>query len=459
MTHDDDSVKGRRWITEVGIQQISEYSDIECSILLKTEEISGLVTRPVQASRPNIVKELVTKCSPVEAIPGLTLKKLDATSARGFLAEVERLDRRHPLVVVSPLRSGRFIVDPDRLRALLVGLADVIIVPHEQDSFELEKLVGARYGAWGGAVNIIYQARNHKNGVICDSSIQIAKRLQDLQETGVNIDSYLLAMVTHKTNAANARKHISLEKVSHATLQAKLRAAIAGSKSSAEVSEYVQLLELADEDLSRLKDEIAELDRSLEVKENEIFSLTSQVDGLKHALDGQRQSSLMPDPESLDVLTRFRELLLPIIGSDKPKPTPEDSINLISALFPERITFLESAYDAARESRDFNNPARAFGLLWKLSSSYWEALSEGKGEQFAMKCFGKNEYAQNEAGALSIDGRRRRTFSYEDEEILMEKHLKIGIKDSLTETLRVHFHWVSDRKMIVVGHCGKHLDF
>ena len=43
--------------------------------------------------------------------------------------------------------------------------------------------------------------------------------------------------------------------------------------------------------------------------------------------------------------------------------------------------------------------------------------------------------------------------------ILMEKHLKYGVKDSLAETLRVHFEWLADEKKLVIGHCGKHLNF
>jgi len=41
----------------------------------------------------------------------------------------------------------------------------------------------------------------------------------------------------------------------------------------------------------------------------------------------------------------------------------------------------------------------------------------------------------------------------------MLKHLKIGTKDSLSETLRVHFEWIAKEGCIVVGHCGGHLPF
>jgi len=39
----------------------------------------------------------------------------------------------------------------------------------------------------------------------------------------------------------------------------------------------------------------------------------------------------------------------------------------------------------------------------------------------------------------------------------MFRHLKIGIADDPTQTIRVHFHWDATRRKIVIGHCGEHL--
>ena len=41
----------------------------------------------------------------------------------------------------------------------------------------------------------------------------------------------------------------------------------------------------------------------------------------------------------------------------------------------------------------------------------------------------------------------------------MERHLKVGVRDSAATTLRVHFEWIAKEKRIVIGHCGKHLNF
>ena len=45
LSHRDDTVSGRKWITEVGIRQEAAGRPIECSILLKTDEVSARVFR------------------------------------------------------------------------------------------------------------------------------------------------------------------------------------------------------------------------------------------------------------------------------------------------------------------------------------------------------------------------------------------------------------------------------
>ncbi len=122
---------------------------------------------------------------------------------------------------------------------------------------------------------------------------------------------------------------------------------------------------------------------------------------------------------------------------------------------------LDTAINSAKESDrgGFRFGGKAFELLSKLANEYWQALADGKGDQHAKAAFGHNAYAQNEGQALSGPGKLRRTFAYHGKTFLMEKHLKSGVKDSMAETLRIHFEWVAEEKRLVIGHCGKHLDF
>ena len=81
------------------------------------------------------------------------------------------------------------------------------------------------------------------------------------------------------------------------------------------------------------------------------------------------------------------------------------------------------------------------------------------GDIQARTVFGKNEYAAKESETVMANKamKRQRTFTYEGQDVEMFRHLKIGVDDDVTRTIRVHFHWDSEKQKIVIGYCGKHL--
>jgi hypothetical protein len=70
-----------------------------------------------------------------------------------------------------------------------------------------------------------------------------------------------------------------------------------------------------------------------------------------------------------------------------------------------------------------------------------------------------DDYAAKDKGVLSAKGKTLRTFEYNGEKFFMESHLRDGVKDSAAECLRIHFAWSAKERLIIVGHCGGHLDF
>lgn len=454
LTHADDQVSGRRWSTEIGLSQESESSPIHCSFLLKTDEVSAKVTSPIQVTRPLLVEQLASSCNPSSDTPGLRVKRLDEESASAFLIELERQERRSPIVIVSANRDGKYSVTPDRMRSILVGIADVVEVPLGVNTYAIEKIIGRQYSAWGGAINIVFQSRRGERGDFCETKRYRQSDIESLSEDGKNIESEILAAVTHRTNLPYSWRHFSLEVVNQAILRGQLSRSIQRAQQSDGATEYVELLIEADKEIQIKGQEIVELQLGMEERDSEIRKLQSEIDSLKYALSG-RQSASDTNDEDLSALTPLRSAVTALVSKN---PTLEQSLTLISALFPDRIIVLENAYDSAQESRNFKYCTKAFDLLWNLVNGYWEALASGKGDMHAKTVFGHNAYAQNEGDVLSSEGKKRRTFIYRGRDIEMFKHLKIGVKDSIAETLRIHFEWMPDEKRIVIGHCGKHLD-
>lgn len=130
---------------------------------------------------------------------------------------------------------------------------------------------------------------------------------------------------------------------------------------------------------------------------------------------------------------------------------------VIENLYGNRCIVLESAKESARDMDRFEHGRRLLDMLRRLVTEYRSKLIEG-GDNEARKVFGNNEYAAKESETVMGNQamRRQRTFAYDGKQVEMFRHLKIGIEANVARTIRVHFHWDSDREKIVIGYCGEH---
>lgn len=458
LTHGQADAPGRRWVTEIGFIQISDADVITCSVLLQTEEVSAKVSFPIQATRPRIVETLISNCNPVGSTPGLTVTRVTNDNAAAFSHEIERESRKHPLVLVSSDRRGDYLVAPERMQSILIGLAQVIEIATDTDTFELERLLSRRYSAYGGAINIIFPYQKTADGGFCRTRLLRPDLLEELSEQGTQIESETLATITHQTNLPNSWRHISIEKVKQELLHTRLHSAIKKVGNSGDLAAFEVLLQEASAAENQKSDKLEATRAELEEMTATADKLRFEIEGLKYALSG---SQLRTDTQPEEVAAALEPLRTLVTSLAVDTPTLEQVLRLTVSLFPDRIVALETAFTSAKESDDggFSEGGGAAKLLMKLANDYWPVLASGGGDQQAKGIFGQNSFAAKESETLSRTGRTRRTFNYLDRDFLMEKHLKIGVKDSTAKTLRVHFDWVAEEKKIIIGHCGKHLDF
>lgn len=453
-------VPGRQWSTEIGIKQDLPDAPFQFSILLQTHEISARVTAPIQPTRPHIVEELVRNCSAVPSTPSIRARSLDENNAKAFLQSLEHSSREVPWIIISPTRDGKYLVNGKRLRSLMLGIAEVFEIPAKTDTFDIQDIIGSKYAAWLGAVNIIFPSRKTQGKAFYDSFKLVSEQLQSIADEGRTAEGEIFSIVTHRTNLPNSWRHISPAAVANAKLRAQLHTSIKKAQTSTEAAEYAELLIEADkelkvkgEELSALRLEYEGKEEEVLQKEDEISRLESDISGLKHALSSRKPSNdLGGHTENLESLRSA------VLAATNNEIGLEQALYLISVLFPERVIITESALSSAAASHSFQYGSKAFELLKKLVTTYWEDLSAGRADSEARKIFG-NSYAAKESESLSNEGRRRRTFVIDGQPIEMLRHLKIGVKDSAAQTLRVHFEWISPSKKIAIGHCGAHLDF
>jgi hypothetical protein len=104
---------------------------------------------------------------PVGQTPGLGIVCLTEENAAAFPYDVEHEARRLPLVQISHNQAGRAPMSPERLQALLAGLAQVIEIPANANTYKIEEVVGRKYSAFGGAINIILPYRKIGDAGFC----------------------------------------------------------------------------------------------------------------------------------------------------------------------------------------------------------------------------------------------------------------------------------------------------
>lgn len=446
-TYLGDRVAGRKWVTDIFVEQrggaLTRFgAQLACQCNIDDPGFDH--------SRPRIVRELIESLAVEADSEALTNEFVPVSNE-----EVEQLSgllynpaRRLPVIVVSVDDEGGAQVSLERLANRLSGTAHLRSISSEP-SFELTRTVGKRMSVFNGAIRIYMPGLEAETEDpfkhplwLCPSSgnnpraiDQIAARVLPLgfRDADGSGRFWRVGLLRQAVSRAVANAGIgSREDQLLAEIDA-LRAETEASKETAQAAEALMNEESVK--LSTLQSDYAQL-------EEENISLRDRIKRL-----GQVGSRTTTPLASEDVWSVFEK-----------EPSLETSLRIVSALFADRVVVLESAFESARDSFRFRHRAKAFELLWSLCTSYWMALSQGESDVTARKCFGA-AYAAKESDTLSKGGRVRRTFGYEGVDIEMERHLKIGVADNKSDTLRIHFEWLGEKRLILIGHCGAHLNF
>jgi hypothetical protein len=460
----DEKVKGRQWTTEVGVKVLGDVLDLSC--VVKTDEHSTLVASPVGASQPRLIRYVAANIAKAKdadfdvSVPGVELKNVgpDRDSYVALEAEIERKDRNGPIVLVSPTKDGRYLVNTADLQEKLTGLAQVVQISPEFNSYAMAGVLGEGRSAWGGAINLSYPPT--PMGVV-RGRLFLADTINGWGDTQLSRISHVLAWVTSNTNIPRLYGHIRPEGVMQLSLRRRMAAA---RERSAQMS-AAQLRQ----ELEQAAKQAAEQAKNLDDVWNECIQLEGRISLYKDELESAQDELAKKDftIQSLkdqlgragdDSTSAVNAERLVAIVSRKAPPSPLECIELIEVLYGDRCVILASARSSAEKASQFMFGRELLDLLNRFVTTFRSALMEG-GDNQARNIFGKSEYAANESETVmnSKSLKRKRMFEYEGKHVEMFRHLKIGVADDVTKTIRVHFCWDAGRKKLVIGHCGGHL--
>lgn len=440
-------------------------------------------TMPPIAGAPRVVSWLLSQngpdLSPVE-LAGAETIKVSADVAEDVVAHLIATQTRSiPVVVVTTrVQDGSYLANPLTLAQRLSGLARVVQTADLNADKSLLLALTKRgfpgmFGVSDGAVRLFLpqlsthdspfrhrlwtRARLEGSGssaaeVLAGEIAEAAVRgilpagflwtveRYDLTESRARLERVLAEVPQSSASTVTARLHAE-----HERLRAELAlAAMQVSELSEKLREereanYREVL-----DIDSLENERDQLKESLFQEQAKSTALKDALAALKGAPNGDAMS----DDDRSAILAVLRRT-----------PTPLQCLLALKALYPARVVVLQPAIDAASSASDFRYGHQLWELLHSLVTDYWEQMrSGGAGDAVAGKVFGA-KFAKKESETTMNNKKARdvRTFLYRNKPYTMWRHLRHGVADTTVESIRVHFDWLADESLVLIGHCGAHL--
>lgn len=463
LKHPDKDVRGRQWVIELGVKETEDDTYFSC--LVSTNEQSVRVDNKVSATSPNVISFLLDNVEKSQDVSfcsdsiGLSLKKVDNDNYayKALREDIEHRLRKYPLVLVSPTNSQDYLIDPDKLQKKLIGLAQVVKIDKDFNSYDMEDILGKEFSAWNGTINIV--GTPHRDGKIYSTLIH-SDELTENYKTQVKRENFILALVSHITNIPRKRNRIKPEGVRALSSRKRLEDKInLFSKEADDHEENKDFIELLIKEIDILQKDKDDLQNIYNQTEDTLLEYEEQIQDLKkeNRMNTYRHASQLNAYADSNSEAGNVNKIMDII-CDRTDLTPEKVLELVKLAYPKEVVILPEAMQSAQAVADFKGTQRLMSMLHRLIKEYLPKFLE-EGDSSARKIFTSNEYSARESDTVKNNDSymRYRRFTLDGKEIEMCKHLKIGVADNSQETIRVHFEVVQDSRNVVIGHCGEHL--
>lgn len=460
----------RQWRTDIGLTSIGSGA-YRLSLATTHWITPGFIGREPESplpSAPRVVGALIRHRSwqasagsePLDTVPRL-LRVGHAHKFREYLADS---DRHCPIILVTrKFSTDEPMVDPQRLARLLEGTATVVEATSKDVNNELEWFLPPEFRCWDGMLRV------YQPGVDFGSALN-AKRHRFFTQALIDdlgarvVEDQIIRGITRRSRLLVNDAVTSLEDIDSRERELRL-AQIRAELADETKDEFIALLEednsLVNQKNQDQADDIARLKDEIELLEATTSELSDQQAKTKFERDQERQTRIQAESS-----VRMLEGQIEVCQNLASLPgNLLEMVNLIEQLHAGRIVFTNRARQPA-ESAQINKAAgelkHAWRCMWAVATDLHELIfdenSDGGSlvEQFRSRT--GFDLALTERKQTKKDARLRklRTDTYKSEEIDITPHVKYGNKEP--KCLRVHYHAHRGDEVIVVGHCGDHLE-
>ena len=232
------------------------------------------------------------------------------------------------------------------------------------------------------------------------------------------------------------------------------------SRMSREMEALLNTVNDKDEDIKQLKEQLYdEFERGVEFKEEENLKLSEEIDRLRKELGekkdyiAQRQGEFDKAREINAVIDRIRSV------AEMPE-TNAEVVEYFRKVYGDRLDFTKRGIESA--SLCTFKPDSLWKILYIAANQLVDAFADSAENVTEEEVQARTGYRMSfREGAMTRDNpdlMKLREDVYEGKTISVEPHLKLrSTKGELTNQ-RLHFWYDQDRKRIVVGYIGEHLE-
>ena len=463
--HLDSAVNSRRWTTNIGVTEVRPR-EWRVAVELLHRLRPGYVGRePLtpQPSSPRLITELLGGRNWIARVGSLRLSARPLPLRPGKGPEYTELltDARRllPVVLVSCDRKTEVPkLDSVVLSRALAGTAVVYVCESPDCDDELEHFLPMRFRSPNGTVRI------YAPGVTFSQEWTSERHRfftgKEIDEQG---DDQIIGHIVRALTRSDAWRGLRSSVSSIDDIDARIRERrlselrSAGAESLKDKEEFLELFETENRKLNEANER---LKAALESAEQQRGEAEDSVARLDYELEQARASAAEARAEAL----AKQEALQAVLALKEWPETPVDIAALAVKVSGGRLVFCHDAVRSLEKSA-FGKTNDARAVVWEClravaTELYELVMQDLSAQQIADEFRSRTSFdlTWTESKETKRDNRLMglRKIVYEGRELDITPHVKWGNKPP--RLLRVHFHVDRDRRRIVIGHCGDHLD-
>lgn len=386
----------------------------------------------------------------------LTADAIQLVAGKGadFKKALSSPKRSCPIVLVSKeYNTGLPKLDSTTLARLLAGAAVVYESSTSNVDKELEWLLEKDFRCWNGMVRI-YQPQ------VDFASPSDGRRhrfftKEDVDGRGVTtVQESIIRGIVRLSRMPETGYVTSVEDVDSKDREFR----IASLKESAKSKDWIELLEKENAEINkRLRESQEEMARLQEDLENAKEEFEDRLAKLEY----ERNLFQTQATEALTVKAQLEGQVAALSDLETLPRSLQEVVDLIEKLYRGRVLFLQRAKESARKATLQNSNIgyqclRAmatvlYDLHFKDRLPFRDIIKKFKQDTGFELAVGESQMTKQDKRLAAL-----RTAQYKGQQIDISSHLKHGV--SPPNCLRVHYHAHEEDKVLVIGHCGDHLD-